>query len=102
VPYEALKQFVNSFSSLDGTWVSERYSENWIRFSGRNFTYGSYKFGNGQTWLDRGQNESVNGTYSLSDGRIEMTYSDGRTESYLFSRSENIITIQGNQLRRRN
>ena len=80
-----------SGKSLNGTWVSDRYQENWIEFSGKRFSYGSYLFGNGLTWLNRDQREATDGTYSISNDKIEMIFSDGRIEVYLFSRTENIL-----------
>ena len=86
-------------NNLNGRWVSENYAENWIEFSGKDFTYGSYPFGYGSTWLsDRYQRDATNGKYSISDNNIEMVFSDGKIKVYNFSRTENTISIDGNRL----
>ena len=88
--------------NLNGTWVSDRYSENWIEFSGKKFSYGSYQFGSGDSWLDnRRLSDASDGTYSISDNKIEMSFSDGKIEVYPFSRTENTITIGRSQLLRK-
>jgi hypothetical protein len=42
----------------------------------------------------------MNGTYSISDNKIELLFSDGKINVCSFSRTENIITIDGTQLTR--
>jgi hypothetical protein len=44
----------------------------------------------------------MDGTYSISDDKIELSYSDGEIKVLSFSRTENTITIGGNKLIRKN
>jgi len=42
----------------------------------------------------------MKGTYSISDNKIELKFSDGKINACSFSRTENTITINGKQLTR--
>ena len=43
---------------------------------------------------------TTKGKYSITDNKIEFVYSDGKIEIYSFSRTENTITVAGEQLNR--
>jgi len=89
-------------NSLNGTWASEGYQENYITFSGKKFSYGSYQYGNGRSWLDRRLSESTDGTFSISGDKIEMSFSDGEVKLFNFSRTSDFtIRIDGNELRQK-
>jgi hypothetical protein len=52
-------------------------------------------------WVDTLYQNVSNGTYSLSDNEIELTFSDGSVDVFSFSRTENTITIAGIQFTRK-
>ena len=77
--------------NLDGRWelVGGGGTIHWIEFSGRNYTIDVY-------WL----RISSSGTFSISDDQIEFVGDDGNISVLGFSRTENTITINGEQFAR--
>jgi len=55
----------------------------------------------GEGKKDARYRSETKGTYSLSPGRIEMTFPNGSIEIYSFSQTENTINIGGIQLTRK-
>jgi hypothetical protein len=85
---------VSCSGGISGTWRPEHttflpgvFS---LTFSGKSFTAGGDSdFGN-----------TGRGKYSISDGKIEFVYSDGRIKVFSFSRTENTISIGGRRFTR--
>ena len=108
VPFDALRQFVQTYrgnSQLSGKWEynGERAIPNYgkhlrgfplFEFSGNKYSFSPYK---GNTSMEREE-----GTFSISNDKIELLSSNGKTEVYSFSRTENTIQISGITFVRKN
>ena len=80
---------------LSGTWKHE--SGQTIKFTGKNFEiYTGLALSN----FISGPASRNNGTYSISNDKIEIIFSDGHIDVYSFSRTENTLTINGRRLTR--
>ena len=84
--------FVSCGKSLNGTWVVEGQENNGIQFSGKNFSLNTNP-GARSNFLGDAMTKVQDGTYSISDDKLELSYSDGKVEVHSFSRTENTITI---------
>jgi len=97
-------------NSLSGTWETnsnylsivlgrDQLSIQSITFSGKKFTI------KGILLIERNASaftETVQkGTYSISENKIEMVFSNGDTEVFPFSRTENTLTIYGRRYDRK-
>lgn len=108
VPFDALRQFVQTYrgnSQLSGKWEynGERAIPNYgkhlrgfplFEFSGNKYSFSPYQ---GNTSMEREV-----GTFSISNDKIELLSSNGKTEVYSFSRTENTIQISGITFVRKN
>ena len=78
-----------SGNRLSGTWECACCGKEAIKFSGKNFSY-SYD-----------DEILFEGTYSISGDTLEMIDSDGDIEIITFSRTDNILTLDGERFIRR-
>jgi hypothetical protein len=79
-------------------WMSDSFSgrdRNWYKGKNEQFTLIKTE------WGTEIYKNVMDGTYSISDDKIELSYPDGEIKVLSFSRTENTITIGGSQLKRK-
>jgi hypothetical protein len=88
-----------NFDSVTREFVSESREEFAARTTVR--TTGGWSKGTTRgTNITRTYRASITGTYSITDDKIELVFSDGHIEVLDFSRTENTITIDGDRFTR--
>ena len=83
-------------NSLNGKWIAEGYENMGITFSGNKFTLTTNPTAEMNMFGTIYQ--AQDGTYSITDDRIEFKFSDGRIEVERFTRTENTLTVRGRRL----